>query len=1775
MTTPGRGITTRRCTPCLARIAKHASRQLPRTAAHAGFDTNDDCSQELRMAQSISDVFSRAHDSDRTQRRTARFVAPKSDEAPPSAAQTPTLNLSAGEADEARRAAFRPRESVALRRDVLEAFVAASLADRAHVEGDDAEVAHRHIEVARACEALGDFERALEMLRCAGIGEVMNWEVGHLVRRLRRALGDDEAVIDALERALALRDQPTWAPVYVELELATTRWMRGASPDEVLRGCERATDDREGRACLDIFAALWALHLRCDALLERGEFEEALSALEKAARLPELSVDIRQALEARRAVWLHVFGRHDEARDLLNDLANQGQLPGDLDDLLVSLCFESGEVGRAFGVLRRSARQELRQGVHAVPLAMLHLTASDHPAAARDVLRQGTEREDDWTLLRLREHLLESEPEAQGGGGSELIDVLNRRLEGPLSVSERVSTLTRLGRLYEVEAGLAEAAAEVYREALSYDPRHVPALRALGRLYTRRENWRGLADLYEREIASAQATSGAWRRHFQLAEVYEHRLERDERALEHYLLVLEVRPNYLPALKSAARILSRLERWTQLADLFLGLVEVAPSRRQKLYLLDKVAEVAEQQLKNYEVAIGAWLEILALDESNPRCFAALGRLYARTHRWEELIALNEREIALIDDPEEVAATWLRNAEVAEQQLDDVVRAERYYRRALEELPDFLPALEALGRIYMRGSRWDEIVQMTGRELHTITDPRAAARQLGALAELLETRLERRDEAIAIYDQLLAMNPADSHVFNALSRLYRQSGAWTSLEALLLNRLAHLSGAAELAAAWGELAMIAEWRLNRPDDACARYLEALQVEPTNTHWLGGVARTWKRAGHAPEAIADQLEDLLMHATEATLRDRYFMVIARLRERAEVSPDASRAYRAHGAAESLENQIVLRVAMACAAERAELAQARVRLPHHPLQALVAMGRHNLNAWERDALASDAFEMLPSAARAFLSQEIELTSAAAATDLSGLSADLVAVLQGQEIFAQNPGESMSPAEQRLRALQARRLQEHAHYLSWTTLEADAHINPLVRASRRLEMARYASRHGLAGADDLYTLACEATFPELVEHEGPTFVPEGEAELDRADEALIATIPADCAHIEALYAALRETSRWNLLRRCLQAHVGREGLSQTRRLELFEALATLCADELADYPGAQRALTTCWQISEDAAYLRSLVELASRFEKIDDAIDFQRRHFECITMDDEHVVEERIQSGYWLGRLLMSVGDEAHLEQAIDCLEDLVHDYEGLEALHRAERLLARAHRQAGSGRRAAELYERVLKFQVIGEELEDWRALVDVRHRLLDDVAGAYTLQWQIVRAFPDSRADLDLLIDLAAEAGEVADCVEQLAQLSHATSSQAKIDLLARAAEAADEELGHVEEAARYFERLITLCEGDAERSAYFRRRRAFCLARMAGREALAMKAFRELLAEEPFEPTNYRGLETLFERAQAHDRLRLTRQTLRALGAKVELSETRTKTTPSRAVDAELVERHLIDDALRGGVFQALQATVPLAERVFSETLPQKKALDGQRLRAGDHPVYDAIADGFAAIGVVKFRLIVGDSGPEHPVVFAESTPTVWLNETLIEGLSDAGLRFVGGYCAALVVSDLAPLMSLDGRQVWHLMEGVTLRQVGRGFTDRVDLQSQELGEQVGSPFHSPARRRVAQVMEAHEGLMDRLASAHCEAWGRNIDAFAARFGLLICGDVAAAVEAMLRLEGWGMPLDEVATQKRIRHHDGVGALVAFAHDDAFLELRYRLGLAGRPSALEI
>ncbi|MFP4599531.1 MAG: hypothetical protein ACLFVJ_14830 [Persicimonas sp.] len=1661
----------------------------------------------------------------------------------------------------ARRAAYRPREELAVRRDIVEDFRNRLERDATHTPDDEAAVAAALSGIARAEESLGRFDEARAAL--GRLANLRDLDADHLnlARRLHRRAGRTDRVLDTLDRAAEVSSDELAA--LLALEKGRGLWLAGAPADEVV------SLGAQFEAAPGDYSRLWKMRLGVDALLEQGRREEAVALARRAVSYIE-DDSLCDVLEARLAVWQAVWGDIAQAAESLEDVRRRTDLTPDLGEFLGSLYFELGDrkaAARLFVGMARSLRLDASAQMTA---AMLEETVGGSPGEADRLLAALSERTpDDWTVLRARENHLEryiDRPEAISQPGEALIDVFNLQIEGPLSTQERVSKLTRLGRLYEREASLEEAAAEVYREALSLKPGHVPALRALGRLYSRRDNWAGLADLYEREIAEMAGAPSVWRRHFQVAEIYRVRLQNPPRALDHYTNVLEHRPHYLPALKAAAGLLGELGRWHELADLFLASVESAPNRRQKMYLLDKVAEVAENQLENFDVAIGAWQEILLLDDQHPRAFAALGRLYAQTDRWSDLIALNLREIELVEDAEEEAVLRQKCAEIAERHLGDLERAEAHYRAALDVLPDFLPALEGLGRIYMQTERWDDIIEMSGRELQQTDDLREAVRRLGALAEIFETRLDRREDAIRVYDRILELDPANAYALESAIRLNYTLERWHAVIALLEQKLALTNEARAFAALQGELGQIAEWHLGEFGQAFGRYLAALDAQPQNAHWLAGVARTWSQSTLSAEQVAARLEDSVVKPMPGEVRDDYFKVIARLRERATRSVDASRAHRMHGSSDSLENQLVLQLAMAQSGEREVLRQFRRANAQHDLERLLDIDRTGLGSRDVDAIRRALADLKP-VERAQLLGELDVETAAQFVSVDDdpalqLCAELVRVLGGDELRGEKDQAIVDPLSLRLRGIEARQSDDFEAYVFWTRREVELRQSRDLKVSRLVEVAEFAAQRDKSDEaeqrDVFLTEAAKTAFPEMNTDD------QSEHEAEKMAQGA-----CDGPTLDRLYQAIRDAARWELLRDCLEIHAMREGLTSSRRLYLFRALAEVFEVQLDDYEGAANALSNCWQISEEPAYLRRLVEVSQHQGELDRATRFQQRHFEHLNEAGGVSDEDCVQSGLWLAELLLE--DEERLEDGIDCLEHLIASFSDCALLVQARRKLAYAYFDLGNAYRSVELFQEVLGDGVSAEELDDWRKLVDVYRDNLDDLETAYALQWKINESGHGQERDLEDLVDLAFSADLLEDCATRLEELAEGQDKPRRLQLLWRAAQLVEEDLMLPEDAVRLYTEALELCDEGDEPWLELVRRRAFCLSQIAGREARALEEFRKLVAKEPFEPTTYRGLDNLLSKTQAHDRSRVARQILGVLNCSVDLQERRTKTEPSRVISREKIARHLLPEGLDESVLDVLQAAMPLVEKVWADELPQRKAFEGTRLDKLD--AADASRSLEAALDVFgfgRFKAEAGDSGPYVPQVFGGGTPHVWLNSDSIEQMDPAELRFVAGYCAALAWSGLPALLTIDGRRVWHLIEAVQLKQTGEGFDERVDMATQKLVDPIASPFHAVARRRLSSAVEP---MVEQFGQIHCEQWPRAVEQFACRVGLVLSGDVRAAVRGLLGFHGWELPLDAPETQKQIRRNKEVRSLLDYAMSDDYLEARYAFGLSGRPSKL--
>lgn len=1668
--------------------------------------TKDGGEQELGMAEHLTDPIGSEPI------RSAKF------ERPPKSGMTDEWTATDAPG---RRATFRPAETVAIRRDVVEAYRASRLQDADVADTEGGQLA-AWFDVALSDEALHQYDRAAVVFEKMRARE-FEFEVDHLfaMRRVARSLGwieDESVAIEALQESEFGR--------LASIDRALCAWRSGDDRNRVLERVVEATSGVDSVKTMGVLAAWGSIQLTVDCLIEASKVDDALDALSKLAHHPGLESRERDALLEQKAYWELAFGKIQEARDSL--LTVGPSLSSGGRDLLVFLALVNDARDLAEEVLAEAKVGESDDPAMLMAIGDARQKAGVDPLDAYRAAEESSP-EDPFVLRRLAAEL-----EFLRGPQDELINILNRRLEvEDMTPAGRVAVLGRLGRLYESQPDFEDAAAEVYREALELKPDDAPTLRALGRLYARKGHWEGLVELFEREIEVMGDAPSVWRRHFQAAELLDERLRKHARALEHYRRVLASKPVYLPALKGAARILETSHRWTELADLFLESVPLATTARQKLYLLTKVAEVAESHLDNIEIAVGAWEEILHISPDHPIAYSALGRLYARTERWNQLIELNLRELDLIQDPEEASALLVRTAEIAIGYLGDDARGEALLRDALERVPDYLPGLEALGRLYLRGGRWDDLIDMTDHQLMATHDEREILRQLGSLAEILETRLGCEADATRIYEEIAKMRPSDAHATDALDRLYRKQGRWGEVVDQMESSLSEPLDVETRVRLHCEAAQIHEWRFEDQQAAFAHWMGALNHVASNPHALEGVMRTFPGAQMSREHLITRLEDLAARPMSAEMRDRYFLHLSRLQEVGGSGPEASRAWRQFGDRDAAENQSILELNHLHDAERSAVVDHRIAHPSVFLDGLM-YSLDNLKEEVRESFETVVTGRLSADEVRYVAGMCRLEHAAPiharGNEDQKVGADLVRTLQGR-LHDQEPS---TARQTRLRAIASRG--DLDEFVETTRRELEVLESPTLRAARMLDVA---ATYGI----DRREVALEW--------------------LERAVAEVIDAGGANAVLRNRLYSEMETIEAWEIMRDALQAVLSVGDLDQTARVHACEKLGWVCEEYLSDAIAARDAYLECWDIAKSRTHIEHVVSLSVELGEDDVARTWQASHYQSTIADEDATLDERTASALKLADLEVSCGSEA---DAIHLLESCLQASPESDQQILVLRQLARLHARFGDARRAVGIFQKVLPIHPTEDFAADWRTLIEVHRRQLDDRITAYSLQWKLVRSLPTSEIDIEELLEFAFELDEMADCCERLVEFAEEASTEAARVLLGRAGEAYDEDLNLAADAARVYQKLVEITEGSERR--HWVRRLAFVLGRVAGKEREALSNFKRLVAEEPFELTTYRGMADLLERVQAHDRARIVREVLATVDETTTVDEIRVKTSPSRALPESQVAELLAPRELGQGVFDMLRAASPLIEKIWSDDLPQRKALNGSRLKDG--ALYESVESAMSLFGMRRPRVVVGDAGPMSPQAFADGT--VWFNLDLVHGANEAELRFFAGYAASLAWANLAPVAASDGRQVWHLLEATSLRQNGVGFSDRVDRVSQEIAELVGSPLMAVSRRKLAAAIESVELELDRV---HCEAWPRDIERYACRTGLVLAGHVPDAVRAVLRFDGWEHPLDDPASQKRVRNSPLICDLIEFALSDGYLEARYAAGLSGRPSTLSI
>ena len=254
----------------------------------------------------------------------------------------------------------------------------------------------------------------------------------------------------------------------------------------------------------------------------------------------------------------------------------------------------------------------------------------------------------------------------------------------------------KIARLYEVDLGIDEQAAEAYAAALDVSPRDIDAANALEQLYLRRGDYPNLVELLLRKadiVGAPRSEEGAL-----LQGGAALRRGAGERREGHRRLPPGAQRRRFRSRRrstTSSGSTSALSRWADLKDVYGKKAELAQNPQEKKQMLFVLGQVYDRELGDKARAIETYTSIVDLDPDDFDAAQALDRLYLQTERWYDLLAVLERQTELAPAAAEVVSLRFRIGELWREHLKDLTRAVEAYRQVLAMDPTHEPTLRAL------------------------------------------------------------------------------------------------------------------------------------------------------------------------------------------------------------------------------------------------------------------------------------------------------------------------------------------------------------------------------------------------------------------------------------------------------------------------------------------------------------------------------------------------------------------------------------------------------------------------------------------------------------------------------------------------------------------------------------------------------------------------------------------------------------------------------------------------------------------------------------------------------------------------------------------------------------------------------------------------------------------------------------------------------------------------------------------------------------------------
>ncbi len=439
-----------------------------------------------------------------------------------------------------------------------------------------------------------------------------------------------------------------------------------------------------------------------------------------------------------------------------------------------------------------------------------------------------------------------------------LVEVLRAMAEAEPESTRRREHLMEAGRLAS-ELGSVDIAARCFDAVLAADAHDAEALNALAEIRAAQGRAGDMVALLTRLLtALPEGPSELARRtglRYRIAQAQADALQDREAALASYRALLENAPDEVAARAALEDLLQSLGRWDELRAALEQRLQRGGSSDERLQVRIKLARLAEQQLRQPDLAIAQLVEILREQPDHPQAVAELERLYRDNAHHAELAAFLLERAARAqtagDTQLAISRLWALCA-VAEESLNDPEQALSALSRMHALAPQERGAVEGLIRLHQAAGRLAEAAQLM-QTLMQLQPPAEAIDTAYALAELAAGKLSDPATVEAALTHALTLDPSRAQTVHKLKAHHEATGAWDKLAQLLVREAEAAADAPAQVALWNRIASLYADKLKDPASAVAYLERAVALVPDDRATLLALCDLYIAAQRQTDAV----------------------------------------------------------------------------------------------------------------------------------------------------------------------------------------------------------------------------------------------------------------------------------------------------------------------------------------------------------------------------------------------------------------------------------------------------------------------------------------------------------------------------------------------------------------------------------------------------------------------------------------------------------------------------------------------------------------------------------------------------------------------------------------------------------------------------------------------------------------------------------------------------------------------------------------------------------